>query len=436
MSTEDTKIISFDRETRLRNIDHAIQEHLDGIEKDIASARQRWLAIGDLLLEARQMWPADQDFGAWCDQRKWITQINRWYRQAAMRLAFSRTRVEQQLPLLATKAVAPDYLLDLLQQAIATFGGEPLPEIRAVAVITATDDQGDDSPQTPPPSPTNQALTPEPSCEKAPPVRTYNAPGAKNAAVTAWGEVGAQILNCFSDEKSRRSWNQLAGKRHGIQVAKFALDYFERTGIPIPTNAVVKSANARLVLPWLNSPFADEYDLTKAASFQKLKDSMEVIERACRPYFDTHGHDRANRCFDLFRREVMRPAERDHEVKVKALRERERKSVNVENHPSILVHGVELWPDGDLPEDLRLEYDAARWAYRVWFEHDNFFSRAQPDVLQRASFWYCHQAAINQLKFPAGAAVSHFWWRAGQAMKHHPEDRMKSFCQMSTVKYT
>jgi hypothetical protein len=215
----------------------------------------------------------------------------------------------------------------------------------------------------------------EPS-EPSPPatrVPSRQAVSGKNPAVAAWGDIGAQILGAFSSPYSRTSWNQLTEKRHGIEVAKFALAYFERAGIPLPISNAIKTPNARLVLPWLNSPFADEYDLTKAAGFQKLKDNLEIIERACRPFCQTHGYDKSNQCFDLFRREYMRPAELARQAEIQAMRER--KVVNMENHPAILVYGVELWPDGDLPENLRLRYDWARWAYRVWFDHEAFFTR-------------------------------------------------------------
>ncbi|MGH6636953.1 MAG: hypothetical protein ACRED0_12770 [Gammaproteobacteria bacterium] len=432
-------VIDYSEKLELKECSVAIGAALERVERGVDEARKGWLDIGERLLAARRVMPSNQEFGAWCERQPWAAQINRWYRQAAIRLACRRPQIEPLLARLATKAVTPDYLLELVQETIKLTGGEPIPEIREIesfAVITANAEREGVLPaeaKNPAPEAPKEAPSPEPSCEKTPSDDSDVPPpvaiSAKNAALERWGELGAAILTAFSNPNARTVWNQLAGKRHGIEIAKFALGYFERGRVALPTNACVYKPNARLVLPWLNSPFADEYDLGKAAGFEKLKADLAVIERICRPVFATRQRDKGNACFSLFRREMNRPKEEALAARVEALRQRDQKAVNVQNHPPIVVYGEELWPDGDLPENLRLSYDAARWAYFLWSDHEASLSRVEPDVRQRAAIWRSRQRSLQDLAFPVGEALSYFWWRAGTAMREHPEDHRKCFCQ-------
>lgn len=413
-----------------------IRKNLADIRAGIKTVREKWFEIGEDILAARLDYRSNATFGAWWDAQDWAEEIGRNNRAALINLVMNR---ERSLRILAgSKLTSPELMLEYVKEMIAATEAEPLRNWDDVISSDPSEDREQEEqpkpePQNPAPEAPNEAPSLEPSGEKTtsddsdvpPPV----AISAKNAALERWGELGAAILTAFSNPNARTVWNQLAGKRHGIEIAKFALGYFERGRVALPTNACVYKPNARLVLPWLNSPFAGEYDLGKAAGFEKLKADLAVIERICRPVFATRQRDKGNACFSLFRREMNRPKEEALAARVEALRQRDQKAVNVQNHPPIVVYGEELWPDGDLPENLRLSYDAARWAYFLWSDHEASLSRVEPDVRQRAAIWRSRQRSLQDLAFPVGEALSYFWWRAGTAMREHPEDHRKCFCQ-------
>jgi hypothetical protein len=242
-----------------------------------------------------------------------------------------------------------------------------------------------------------------------------------------WTDIQPKIFSHYPGRFARTAWTKLSKKKHGVEVAMFALERITSGDIETPVTVNPRerqngmnsaaAATARLIIPWLNSPLARQYDLLRPSHFARLKEDYAMILESCKIVFESTTVDISNRCAALLRSAKHEP----HRQRLREIREQERLSVNGCGNPPIVVHGVELWPDGDLPAELRLPYDAARFAYFMWREFDSAITIAIPDVLQRASFWQQRQRVFHGLKFSSGAALSNFWLRAGQAMERNPE---------------
>jgi hypothetical protein len=244
--------------------------------------------------------------------------------------------------------------------------------------------------------------------------------GPRNAIVK-WGELGEELFRWFEKGQTRAVWNNLVARRHGRELGEFALEQLSQSSLRPPLDTNINQPNARLVFPWLNSPLANTYDLTNAKSLQRLKDDAARIRQVCWPLFaDGSWRDRANQCEKLFKQSIERERTEAHQIKVAALREEERRSVNLDGHPPVVCHGSEVWPDGDLPPELRLTYDEARFAFFLWREWDRSMAIGMPEVHERGEFWRSRQRVFHGLSFEKGLALSNFWHRCGTAMVQNP----------------
>lgn len=278
---------------------------------------------------------------------------------------------------------------------------------------TASDDK-------PPAAPENVTTAPAEMPAQNEPIDQKLVVGPRNAIVK-WGELGEELFRWFEKGQTRAVWNNLVARRHGRELGEFALEQLSQSSLRPPLDTNINQPNARLVFPWLNSPLANTYDLTNAKSLQRLKDDAARIRQVCWPLFaDGSWRDRANQCEKLFKQSIERERTEAHQIKVAALREEERRSVNLDGHPPVVCHGSEVWPDGDLPPELRLTYDEARFAFFLWREWDRSMAIGMPEVHERGEFWRSRQRVFHGLSFEKGLALSNFWHRCGTAMVQNP----------------
>lgn len=305
----------------------------------------------------------------------------------------------------------------------------------AISYIYEDDEDTREEPtvtENPAPAAPEMPSAPEPTAEKTkkPEPEQDEASARKasrNLALKKWGKDGEQLFALFPHPQSHRCLNTIAGKRHGAKVAQAMLEHAKKTDMK-PMTVPVERPNARFFEPWLVSPAADGYDLTKLGDFNRLMEDRELIEQVCRPIMETIRWDKSNRCGKALKQAKGRAHAAARNAQVQAMREEERKAVNTENRPPVIVCGTELWPDGDQLENDRLTYDEARFAYFFWDHWGGELLRHSPPktvaaFVSQRSLAFVGLTAVH----PKLTALVNFLRRAADAKAANPEG--KSQCE-------
>ena len=208
MQTEATGVPD---ELRLRRIAVAIREKTAASKQHLEQARADLLDIGDLFLEARQAFTADQDFGAWC--AKHTEDYDTRDISRLMVLALNRGRVTKLSRTLNSAAISPRRWLDAINAVIADADAPPLQTVR--------DSVGDMSPTEPKERPTpeteeNQvetAVSEQSSQSKTVPTVTKTLP----PTASIYGRQRAQEVSDLLDAMTVKgaAKKSVAGKTHG-----------------------------------------------------------------------------------------------------------------------------------------------------------------------------------------------------------------------------